>query len=350
MSPTPSIRQYFLCLATLAAVAVGSADALAEQRTITKQHADAKVTLTLSNDQVQVAEPFELLVEVVAQAGTLVRFPDFGAKLGSLEVLNTEQLTDLPVADGRLTMTRWTLESLKSGDVVVGPIAIQLNSTTGPAPETRTQATQTQASRTQASQSQTIQTEPIRLQVRSAIEQQADPTQFRDIHAPIDIELPGATTTFGWLWLGLAAIGVVLAIAIACMLARRTRSPEPADWATLQLKALRLALRTDNSMDLPSTLQTSDKIFREFMTLQFEDFASTHTTDETLASVARLPGIREDQLERVTRLLQTADSVKYAGREITSGEMQTQLDDCLEAVDGLRQTAGTMATTQVGSH
>ncbi len=344
MSPTPSIRQYLMFLATLAAVAVGSPDARAEQRTIIKQHADAKVTLTLSNDQVQVAEPFELLVEVIAQAGTLVRFPDFGAQLGGLEVLNTQQLTDLPVADGRLTRTRWTLESLKSGDVLVGPIAIQLNSTTGPAAEIPTQSTQTQST-----QSQTIQTEPIRLQVRSAIEQQADPTQFRDIHAPIDIDLPTATTTFGWLWLGLPAAGVVLAIALACMLARRTRSPEPADWAKRQLKALRLGLGTDNSMDLPSTLQTSDKIFREFMTLQFEDFACTQTTDETLASVGRVPGVTEDQLERVTRLLQTADAVKYAGREITRGELQTQLDECLEAIDGFRQTVGAMSTTQVGN-
>lgn len=330
--------------ATVLAVAVVA------QQTVSSQHGDATVTLSLSNDVVQVATPFDLVVEVIVPKGTRVALPNFAGQLGELEVLNTEQLSDLPVAGGRLTRVRWTLESLRSGELRVGPITIQLSrapvgaraSTAGTTPS---ESAPSQSALAQSLKTQSIQTESLPLQVRSTIEQQADPTQFRDIHPPIDVALPSARTRFAWIGFGLAAAGLVIAVAMGLLLTRRSGRIEPADWATAELTALRQALVADESSELQSTFDASDSIIREFLTLQFDGLGTSQTTDELLAGIARLPGVTTERNEHVARLLQAADAVKYAGRAITRAEMRAHLDSGLDAVEQLRPLTGTIPAT-----
>ena len=68
--------------------------------TRTSRDGNVELTVRLSDQQVQVAEPIVLEFELVAPPGTAVRFPEFGEQLGNWDIVHLERLEDVPVEGG----------------------------------------------------------------------------------------------------------------------------------------------------------------------------------------------------------------------------------------------------------
>ena len=89
----------------------------------------AKAEVNVSNSAVQVAEAFQLELTVVAPKGTKVSLPAIGDQLGQFDVLDTQDVADIPSDDSageRIWTRRMTLESIVAGDFQVPGMEIQI--------------------------------------------------------------------------------------------------------------------------------------------------------------------------------------------------------------------------------
>ncbi len=90
----------------------------------------ATIVAKASTNSVQVAEPFTLEWTVTAPVGAKVAFPSIGKQLGEFDVVDTEDLFDIPDAtavDARTWTRRLTLESIVTGELKVPTMEIQVS-------------------------------------------------------------------------------------------------------------------------------------------------------------------------------------------------------------------------------
>ncbi len=306
----------------------------------TFEHGNATINMTVSTETVQVAEPFQLMLEVVVPPGSIVRFPNYESQLASFEVIDSEELLDLPTASGRLSRVAWTLESLQAGDLEIPPIAISIVDAQSSAPA---------ASSDDIDKHQYLfQTEPVGLRVRSAIEAQADPTQIKDIHSVIDVPIPTQSTNWST-WILPAMFGAAIALSIPIFILRKRSRPSATAWAKSKLKALRIELATSNGNPQNSSLHASDVLasidgtVREYLALQFRNVDTAQTTEEMLGAVenlnAQTSGSKQVAIAQLTKLFTAADAAKYAGLKIDQRDVSSLWKDADQAIELLGQLA-----------
>ena len=92
--------------------------------------------------------------------------------LGEFDVIDHRDVNDLPSAndDGtRVWKRELTLETITGGDLSVPAVEVGI---------------------TNGGQTEMAKSDPIAVRVVSVLEGQADPTQFRDIHSVVDVDVP----------------------------------------------------------------------------------------------------------------------------------------------------------------
>ena len=228
---------------------------------------DAKVTANVSKTDVQVAEPLQLELAVTAPDGTRVAFPALGDQLGEFDVLDTQDIADIPsdaTAGQRIWRRRMTLESIVAGDLQVPTLEIQVANGT---------------------ESQTLKTQPISVRVLSVLEGRADPTQFRDIQSVVDINVPHPKS-YSWIWWTIGAmVATAFAATAIAIAARRKTWLTPIQWATRELDEIQssAAMQANDSETISQELSN---VLRDFLELQFELSAPVQTTNELLSDVS----------------------------------------------------------------
>ncbi|MCA9134232.1 MAG: hypothetical protein KDA45_13785, partial [Planctomycetales bacterium] len=182
--------------------------------------AEARLNASLSADSVQVAQPFDLELQVTAPAGAKVVFPAASGQLGEFQVLDHQDVFDIPldIRGYRSWTRRYTLESIFSGELTIPALEVLV---VGPGGR------------------QTLRSTALPLRVASVLEGQSDPTKFRDIQSVVDVAVPPTESPnwsqkkfLGWALLG---GGALLAIAAVALVARKRRYLTPRDWALQQL-------------------------------------------------------------------------------------------------------------------
>ena len=294
----------------------------------------AEMTANVTQTSVQVAEPFLLEVKCLAPAGAKVNFPAVPEQIGDLDVIDHQDIFDVPIGSSsnrRSWTRRITLESIVTGELTIPAIEVQVSN---------------------ATETKRLASNPLAVSVLSVLEDRPDPKDFRDVKPLVDVEIESdkSYAWAGWTAGGLAG-GSLLALALVSLV-RRSRFVTPVQWANRQFDQLERAVAGSSGsskgpaaasdltlrMDSESVSCQLSSIIREFVELQLEISAPNQTTDELQTAVSQGAGVDQDTVNRIGNLFRLADQAKYAGVELS----KTQLQDAIQE--------GRILVNQIANH
>jgi hypothetical protein len=298
------MTRHFIYSGLLLAALPGWAAAAGSESTVAD--GTVKVTARVDRESAQVAEPIRLTLEVSAPKGTRVELPQLGTQLGDFAAHAGGRSKDIPTtADGN--MREWTLETtldtIKTDAVTIPSLDVHYT---------------TDAS---ASTFKTLKTKPLTIQIKSVLENRADPTKFRDIQGTVDVPLP---VEHSYVWIGWTAAGAGGAIAVALAtfaVVRRRRGPSPAAWALAAIADLE-KLSIADSADAEAAYNEVVDVIREFFELEFYIPTLSRTTREFLTEAGKTIGLDKTARERLSSLASIADEIKFA--RLGVGESQVR--------------------------
>lgn len=288
--------------------------------TIARTIGDIDLKQSLSTEIVQVADVFAFDVEVRAPEGTVVAFPEFGERVGKLELINRAVVPDIPVEGGRSWTLRLELESLVSGQLVVPEFQIDVRRQNGVEP----------------TKVESIQTTSMSLQVSSFLSEDDDAQHFRDIRSVVDMEVPEETSNRTLVW-GSFGLGVLTLAGLAIAWTRRNGGPTPSAWALGELKKLASAQALTQT-ECKTLFTRQADVLRNYVRARFPALADRGTTLEISQGLLDIPGLnREVQIE-VTQLLSAADEVKFAGVSVATEQLQRFNQQSCEAIQRMERS------------
>lgn len=294
--PQPACLAIGILLLAMVALFAGTAQAQVGSES-------PNITAKASKNVVQVAEAFQLELQLEVAAGSEVFFPVVGAQLGKFDVLEHRDVFDLPATTNPTKLRTWTrrltLESIATGNLEIPSIEVQVS---------------------QGGTLETVETNPIPVQVISVLEDRADPSQFRDIRSVVDIDVP-QPESYAWVAWGLGgSIAVICVVALIAAAVRRKKYITPREWALGEL----LELGESEAMqagDTKTVLDSLSGILKGFIQLQFNVSAPMFTTDELLQTVANQSTADSAELTKLRELLALTDQAKFAGMTIDRTEL-----------------------------
>ncbi|QDT98575.1 hypothetical protein [Gimesia aquarii] len=268
------------------------------------------VSISMSTTSVRVAEPFTVTYELTSPSEKTLVWPAVTEQLGPFDVIDSQDLFDIPVDSGRMWKRTLTLESIESGDLEIPSLTVNIVS----------------------SGSKNVQAKPIEViklaaqpvNVTSVLEGRADPRQFRDIQSVVDVEVPVKESSQWTTW-GMTSLGVV---ALACLafvvLAVRGRSITPEKWALQQLDALSVSVKENPNENDQKITELTD-IVKHFLAQQHDTPAGQQTTHELSQMLAnRNIGSKLVQ-DDLCNVLSLADEAKFAGLDLSVDELQSAI-------------------------
>ena len=267
---------------------------------------DVKLESSVDRTEIQIADPFELELRVLAPVGTKVSFPAKVETLGAFEVLNTKDKLDIPFSaqngNDRLWVRRMTLETLETGNLEIPIIEVAIKKT--------------------GQAGKVLRTQPIAIKVESIIEPATDLTKFKDIAGVNDFKIP-ALNSYGWIWTVSAV--AVLAIAGGALLiaTRRKETVSAKAWAMQKIKGAR-------------EVTEAETIVRQFISERFEVPANSLPTDRVLSAL-RSRGVEESALRETKVLLQNSERFKFGGLDLPETEKARMINLAAQVVEKLYQ-------------
>lgn len=268
-----------------------------------------KVTVRVDHETAQVAEPIRLTLDVQAPQGARIELPQLAEKLGDFAVHGTERIQDIPTLEGNSREWKLTtsLDTIKTGEVVIP--ALDVHYTTD----------------ANASTFKTLSTKPIAVQIKSVLENRADPTKFRDIQDTVDVVVP-ETHSYAWLGWTTAGVGGAVAVALATLaIVKHRRGPSPAAWALAAIADLRTLSITDNAGAEAAYNEVVD-VLREYFELEFNIPALARTTREFLTETTKFVKLEPSSRDRLTSLASIADEIKFARLGVGEQQVHQALD------------------------
>lgn len=304
---------------------------------------EVKTSVEVSRESVQVAEPFNAEICLVAPKGTVVTFPDVGPMWGSFDVLDYQDRFAIPASDGSAerTWTRsYTLETIETGELELPALELQIAS--------------------RGSDERWVErTEPQSIRVLSVLENQADPLQFRDIKGPIELpisESEDAGPLNGWV---LAMGGLLVLGFVALVLARRRQWSSPREWAQCEIQALRDSSEL-RANDTKFCVDRLDEILRSYLEWQFSIPAIQMTGSEIFDALQQeCPDSMESDLQELLSWFQASEQAKFAGSMGAVGDakqLPNKLEKLLDQLEAafmqraLENTAASAVTSDKGEN
>ena len=276
------------------------------------------VTVTLAKSNAQIAEPVELTVSVKAPNNVAITLPQNQKMLGTLNVLKSSDVSDVPTADGRQWERTYQIESLVPGEHTIPPISIAYTDRREPAATT-----------------ETLQTPEIALNVVSVLEGEPDPLQFRDVKDVVSMA-PEQTDSLAWVGWSVGSAATLVWAAVALLVwPGRTRQLTPKQWALKQLEQLRDSEVMSEGDTEQFYVRLTD-IVRQYIERQFAIAAPILTTDEFLAEATQHPSLQEEQRASLRVFLSLADLVKFAQFQPSAEDAGMAID---KATDFIQQSA-----------
>ncbi len=260
--------------------------------------------------EARIAEPIKVAVEVRSAKGVDIKFPKAEKQLGPFDIVKVNDAPDVPIDGGkaRLWTRTYSLESLKSGKLKIPALTVDFTDNRNPEKPIHSQLT----------------SKELELQIASVLEGQADPTKFRDIKGVV--ELP-AEPSYKWVWFpaaGLGVTGLVMAIAMLLVHARRQRMLTADQWALGQLDRLASDGLVEAGQVEGFYIRLTN-IIRAYIERRFAIHALTLTTREFLEE-AHAHHKLEEYRDELQANLQSADMVKFA-------KFRPGQDECQNAME-----------------
>ena len=290
------------------------------------------VSAVASESSVQVAQPFTVEFTVKANVGTRVVFPSIGDRLGEFDVVDTQDLFDVPdqtAGDLRTWTRRLTLESIVTGELNIPAIEIHITGNSGP---------------------EVIRSKPIPIRIVSILEDRSDPTKFRDIQSVVDVAVPEVRSRLlAWCaWGGVS--GLAFALAAGAFLRRRKQWLTPKQWALQELDQLDETVETGSASTEAVAVELS-MIVRDFLQLQFALGESGQTTQELIEVIESRDDVGSELIHNLDALFSLADKAKFAGVEVSPAGLKNAVADARAIVETIsspsesRSAQGSATTT-----
>ena len=269
-----------------------------------------EISIRADRSSVQIADPFEVVIQVTASENASVRFSTVPPQHGPFEVIDHRDLLGVPseANNGTANWTRrLTLETLETGELQVPSIEVMV--------------------RNEGKPPLRVATEPLSIEVASVLEPASDPAKFADIHDLIDVPEPKAWS-YGWIvWLAGGGIGLAALIAGAVFIFRgRTNWTTPADWAAGEVSSL-----ISNSAQSFSRLE---HIVRTYIEQEFHIPATSYSPQELQQAVLER-GASQDMSQRLVDFLTKAEQAKYAGLNVSDSQFTSAKESVLQVIKGL---------------
>ncbi len=262
------------------------------------------MTVRAVPEEVTVGERLKLSVEVRAPEGVPVTMPLVEGELGPFKVRAAHTPPDVPQEGIRAWTHSWELDTFAAGEAEIPPLAVKFG-----APE------------------EELASEPLKVQVRSVLADDQEPTSFRDIKAPVTLRDRMSLTTALFI-----AIPLLLAVALAVLLlSRRRRHAAPGPVIPAHERALQELARLE-SEDLPGRGAMHEYYFRladivrGYLERRFGILAPERTTEEFLREARRDRSLSQAQKEMLGGFLRAADLVKFALHQPGSHEAAEAMD------------------------
>ena len=274
------------------------------------QAQDIELNAKADRDKIQIADPFELTIRVVAAEGTQVSFPAKVETLGPFEVLSTNEKLDVPISEvdgnSRLWVQSISLETLDTGQLEIPAIEV--------------------AVKQDGLREEILRTKPIAINVESVVEPAADLTKFKGIADVHDVEVP-ADRSYGWVWLTSGALATLALAGGALFIAtRRNGAVSATVWALQKL--------TD-AQELP----VAETIVRQFIEERFE-FPATSLPVDRVAAGLQDRGVSDSLRQELKELLQKSEQAKFGGLALPPDEHGRLIKQVIQLVDKLDETGG----------
>lgn len=269
-----------------------------------------QISIRADRSSVQIADPFDVIVEVTASDGASVQFPTVPPKLGPFEVIDQQDLFGVPSDSGdgtRKWNRRFTLETLETGERQVPPIEVVV--------------------RSEGQSPLRLVTQSLVIEVASVLEPASDPTKFADIHDLIDVPEP-TDLSLGWIvWATAGGIGLAaLAVGAMVVFRGRTKWTTPADWAIGELASL--------TADSSQSLSRLEQIVRTYIEEEFHIPATSYSPRELQQELMQR-GASQNTSQQLGEFLTRAEQAKYAGLDVSDNEYASAKEAVLEMIKSL---------------
>ncbi|MBN1511977.1 MAG: hypothetical protein JXB13_08170 [Phycisphaerae bacterium] len=292
-----------------------------------------KLTVTCAKDKVSIAESLTLTLAVEAEPGVEVTLPQFGENLGEFQIRGFTESKPEPDAAKPRWEQQYDLDIFLSGQYSVPAMSVQFR-------DARKTADDPSAAPIEG----TLSTEAIPIEVRSLVEGDVDPKQFRDIKGAVPLPVPPwsaerwkAIAKWGGLGAVVAAVGLVAAVWCVRRARRRALRPQaPHDWAFDQLRALLDEQWIEQGLVREFFYRLSE-ITRVYIEMRFGLMAAEQTTEEFLQAAHESPRLRPAHKTLLAEFLQACDMVKYARYEPVSEEIERAFHSARDFVEQTRR-------------
>ncbi|PQO39396.1 hypothetical protein C5Y96_05965 [Blastopirellula marina] len=252
------------------------------------------MTATIDTSTAQIAEPFSLQLTIDVPKDILVTLPQNQTTLGTFNVLEVTDATDIPTPNGRQWVRRYRLESLIPGEHSIPAIDIAYADR-----------------RTAPSTSDIVRSPAMSVTISSVLEGTPDPLKFRDIKDVVD--LPAVQAPNHWQFycsVGTAACFALVGLAVWAW-PNRNSLATPKERALTQLADLKHSGLLEAGYIQLYYLRLTN-IVRHFIEDQYEIAAPKLTTDEFLAKAVTSSQVNDQQRGQLRAFLTLADLVKFA--------------------------------------
>ena len=269
-----------------------------------------EVSIRSSRSSVQIADPFEAIVQVTASSGATVQFPTVPPQLGPFVVIDHRDLFGVPNEsnDGTSKWTRrLTLETLETGEFQIPAMEVLVRYKDQPL--------------------ERLVTEPVDIQIASVLEPASDPGKFADIHDLIDVPVPKGSP-YGWIvWVAAVGLGLSALVAGALIMFRgRTTWTTPSNWAIGEIFGL-----ASNSAESFSRLE---QIVRTYIEEEFHVPATSYSPLELQQRMLQR-GASQATAQQLLDFLTKSEQAKYAGLDVSDSEFINAKESVLETIKGL---------------
>lgn len=307
-------RETHRALRSLSAIGLAVAVCLALPQAICQaDEISPSLKVSVSAEQVLVAEPFTYRLVVTVPKGTRVFLPQVSETLGDFDVISQQQWEDVPDQDQQRIWTQeLILESIDTGELEIPEIEVRC-----------------QRNR----ESTIIRSKPVSIQVASVLEGRPDPKSLRDIHSVIDVEpTPKPKATSSWMLYAVGG-GLLIAISAAAILVfQRKKTIVPEAWAKRELAELQTAF-SGGEYGSAEVANRLSGIVRQYLEYQFELDASKRSTGELGNLIAERALISDSVTQRLIALLESMDLAMFAGLVLSSTELNEAIATAHELVD-----------------
>jgi hypothetical protein len=287
------------------------ADARMEPRTAEAERGPVHVALRAAPGTVDAGAKLRLSIDVTAPAGVEVRMPEIGDTLGPFAVRDAAAPPDVPDGGGRRWRHAYVLDTFEDGALEIPALTVAF-----------TDARDAAA----APVSGEVVAGPLAIDVRPVAAPDEEARAIRDA-----VELPPPAGPGPWR-IALVGAGAALALAaiIVLLMRRRRRAlpappPEPADVRALrELDALAASDLIAAGRWRDFYFRLSD-VVRGYLERRFGIRAPERTTAEFLAEARRSPALASRHRDLLAGFLRAADLVKFARHEPGPGEGEAAL-------------------------